>query len=570
MGPPRPSFAANSLQTPQRRLQPAGDGRSLPGSGPRRQLPRESPSPERILDLGSRDLAGGLGSLFACLTLTGLQAVGIQGAQPRLLLVDSPRARSSSWPAGLFQGLEWRLGAVRRSPKVVQGAGTTTPAQVMGVYGHLNRPRTPKLGLKGRGLGQAGQSAGQHATQGHRCKHRPGAYRVLYPRRTMPTKTCISAASGFQGGDMAPISSDRCAPGPEEQVGTQVRTEVTQTSSLVEARVGLGGAGGRQRAPQAERSLWAAERPLDRTPNRNPRAPILGRASLWPRCSQPHAPLPRLSRRLLPGGGAPLALQQTPPLCRARPAARRSTPPSLFPFPGRGRTRGRGARHGRSAGRGARRVLPRAPAGVPAPGLRHSCSGSGAQAVPGGGTLESARSHFPSRLTLWTPPVHRREGSPPPRAPRPSSSPPRSGSSTKRYNLSAAAAATTAPAPEPEPEPEAPLPRLPGRPRARQALSPPPPRARPALDAVSAAARLPPAPLLSPSQAEPSPAEAPGVAGRARGGGRSVWSRRGRRRKSRRKGGKPPPPPPRSGDLGARAPLARDRASGPWPAPRPR
>lgn len=78
-------------------------------------------------------------------------------------------------------------------------------------------------------------------------------------------------------------------------------------------------------------------------PEPEPRAPILGLASLWPRCSQPHAPLPRLSRRLLPGGGAPLTLQQPPPLCRARPAARRSTPPSLSPFPGRGRTRGRGA-----------------------------------------------------------------------------------------------------------------------------------------------------------------------------------------------------------------------------------
>nr|XP_059887011.1 uncharacterized protein LOC132437706 [Delphinus delphis] len=133
------------------------------------------------------------------------------------------------------------------------------------------------------------------------------------------------------------------------------------------------------------------------------------------------------------------------------------------------------------------------------------------------------------------------------------------------YNLGAAAAATTAPAPEPEPEP--PLPRLPGRPRARHALSPPPPRARPALDAVSAAARLPPAPLLSPSQAEPSPAGS-GSGGQGARGRRSVWSQRGRRRKSWRKEGKPPPPP-RSGDLGARAPLARDRASGPWPAPRP-
>lgn len=44
----------------------------------------------------------------------------------------------------------------------------------MGVHGHLNRPRIPKLGLKGRGLGQADRRAGQHATQGHRCKHRPG------------------------------------------------------------------------------------------------------------------------------------------------------------------------------------------------------------------------------------------------------------------------------------------------------------------------------------------------------------------------------------------------------------
>lgn len=29
---------------------------------------------------------------------------------------------------------------------------------------------------------------------------------------------------------MCPISSGRCAAGPEEQVGTQVRTEVTQVS----------------------------------------------------------------------------------------------------------------------------------------------------------------------------------------------------------------------------------------------------------------------------------------------------------------------------------------------------
>lgn len=50
-----------SLQTPRRLLQPAGGGRSPAGLGPRRQLPRESPGPERILDLGSRDLAGGLG-----------------------------------------------------------------------------------------------------------------------------------------------------------------------------------------------------------------------------------------------------------------------------------------------------------------------------------------------------------------------------------------------------------------------------------------------------------------------------------------------------------------------------
>lgn len=192
----------------------------------------------------------------------------------------------------------------------------------------------------------------------------------------------------------------------------------------------------------------------------------------------------------------------------------------------------------------------------------------------------TARSNFPSRLTLRTPPVHRREGSPPPRAPPASPTPPpalparapprnlRSRSERMCYNLGAAAAATTAPAPEPEPEP--PLPRLPGRPRARHALSPPPPRARPALDAVSAAARLPPAPLLSPSQAEPSPAGSGSGGQGARGRRRSVWSQRGRWRKSWRKEGKPPPPPPRSGDLGACAPLARDRASGPWPAPRPR
>lgn len=60
------------------------------------------------------------------------------------------------------------------------------------------------------------------------------------------------------------------------------------------------------------------------------------------------------------------------------------------------------------------------------------------------------------------------------------------------YNLGAAAAALAL-EPEPEPPgPSAPPPRLPGRPRARSARSPPPPRALPALDAVSAAAGLPP------------------------------------------------------------------------------
>lgn len=116
------------------------------------------------------------------------------------------------------------------------------------------------------------------------------------------------------------------------------------------------------------------------------------------------------------------------------------------------------------------------------------------------------------------------------------------------YNLGASTAATTAPAPEPEPEPPGPsaspapppLPRLPGWPRARSARSPPPPRARPVLDAVSAAARLPPAPLRSPSQAEPSPAGS-GRGGQGARGRRSVWSQRagggrgGGRRGSRRR-----------------------------------
>lgn len=140
------------------------------------------------------------------------------------------------------------------------------------------------------------------------------------------------------------------------------------------------------------------------------------------------------------------------------------------------------------------------------------------------------------------------------------------------YNLRAAAAATTSPAPEPEPEPEPELPlfRPPGRPSAPSALSPPPPRSRPALDAVSAAAGPPPAPLLFPSQAEPSRAGSR-RGGQGARGRRTVWSQRGRRRKSRRKEGKPPlPPPPRSGDLGARAPLARDRASSPRPTFLPR
>lgn len=195
----------------------------------------------------------------------------------------------------------------------------------------------------------------------------------------------------------------------------------------------------------------------------------------------------------------------------------------------------------------------------------------------GSPTTPTARFNFPSLVVLQVPPVHRRAGATPTARPsgRPLSRPPPllppapaptgnlpSRSERMCYSLGAAAAAATAPAPEPEP----PLPRLPGRPRARSALSPPPPRALPALDAVSAAARLPPAPLRSPSQAEPSPA-GPGRGGQGARGRRSVWSQQARRRKRRRKEGKAPPPPPRSRDLGARAPLAPAVPPAPGPPP---
>lgn len=203
----------------------------------------------------------------------------------------------------------------------------------------------------------------------------------------------------------------------------------------------------------------------------------------------------------------------------------------------------------------------------------------------------AARSNFPSRGPLGTPPVSRRAGATPPPALRPpppaSPAPPpalpapaptgnlRSRSERMCYNLGAAAADTApAPAPEPkpkpEPKPEPPPPRLPGRPRARSARSPPPPpRARPALDAVSAAARLPPAPLRSRSQAEPSPAGS-GRGGQGARGRRSVWSQRARRRKRRRKEGKPPPPPPPRSGIWARAllsPATVAPAPGPHPGP---
>lgn len=85
--------------------------------------------------------------------------------------------------------------------------------------------------------------------------------------------------------------------------------------------------------------------------------PRTGTQRAHPRPGQPLAALLAASRATPtpvpappPGGGAPLTLQQPPPICRARPAARRSTPPSLSPIPGRGRTRGRGAAQGAAPG----------------------------------------------------------------------------------------------------------------------------------------------------------------------------------------------------------------------------
>lgn len=158
--------------------------------------------------------------------------------------------------------------------------------------------------------------------------------------------------------------------------------------------------------------------------------------------------------------------------------------------------------------------------------------------------------HSPGPPTCGRDPLRR----PPPRA-----APARSlgpGSERMRGYLGAAAAA---PAPEPPgPSASPPRPLLPGR-----------ARARPALDAVSAAARLPAAPLGSPSQAEPSPAGS-GRGAQCGRGRRAVWSRRAWRRKRRRKEGKTPPPP-RPGEPGARARRPRGTAPpAPRPAPRPR
>lgn len=155
--------------------------------------------------------------------------------------------------------------------------------------------------------------------------------------------------------------------------------------------MGLGGAGGRQRAPQAGRSLWAAERPLDRTSNRNPARP----SSAWPAFGRASRSLTRHSHACpgasSRGGGAPHPPAAPSHMPRA-PRGAQVDPAVSVSHPGPGQDAGQG----RGAGRGARRVLPRAPAGVPAPGLRHSGSGSGAQAVPGGGALESGLEFSPN------------------------------------------------------------------------------------------------------------------------------------------------------------------------------
>lgn len=126
--------------------------------------------------------------------------------------------------------------------------------------------------------------------------------------------------------------------------------------------------------------------------------PRTGTQRAHPRPGQPSAALLAASRATPtpvpappPGGGAPHPPAAPSPMPRA-PRGAQVDPAVSVSHPGPGQDAGQG----RGAGRGARRVLPRAPAGVPAPGLRHSGSGSGAQAVPGGGALESGLEFSPN------------------------------------------------------------------------------------------------------------------------------------------------------------------------------
>ena len=114
----------------------------------------------------------------------------------------------------------------------------------------------------------------------------------------------------------------------------------------VESGGGAGGVGGSWRAA-AGAAGWTefmgCGEAAGPDPEPEPRAPILGRASLWPRCSQPQAPLPRLSRRLLPGrGGRPSPSSN--PLPYAARAPRRAGRPRRLCLPSRaGAGRGAGA-----------------------------------------------------------------------------------------------------------------------------------------------------------------------------------------------------------------------------------
>ena len=80
----------------------------------------------------------------------------------------------------------------------------------------------------------------------------------------MPAKTCVSATSGFRGGGITLVSSDwrHLEGGPEDRVGVQVRTEVTQVSRR-EARAG---AAGGQRGCATQHCSAKRSTPWTRTP----------------------------------------------------------------------------------------------------------------------------------------------------------------------------------------------------------------------------------------------------------------------------------------------------------------